>query len=204
MASGAWLAPEPLLLASTSPTRRALLEAAGLPVDAHSPGVDERGLESTLGSAGPDRIAAELAGAKALAVSRLRPDRVVVGADQILVCEGRLMTKAATPLEAEQQLAYLAGRRHRLVCAAAVARAGSVERCVLDTASLAMRPLTREAIARYVALAGPAATRSVGAYEIEGLGLHLFERVDGAHATILGLPMLALLAEFRQMGLLAF
>jgi len=200
-----WRGAEPLLLASTSATRRALLVDAGLPVETEAPGVDERALEADLPEgAPPGAVARHLARAKALAVSRRRPDRLVIGADQTLDCAGERFHKPADAGEAAAQLARLAGRTHVLHSAAALARGGVVERDLAQDARLSLRPLSPDAIARYVALAGERATRSVGAYQVEGLGIHLFARIEGDHAAILGLPLLPLLAALREMRCLDF
>ena len=197
-----WRGP-PLVLASTSRTRLALLEAAGFRVGTEAPGIDERTLEAGLAPIAPSALAAELASAKALAVSRRRPDALVIGADQVLACEGELFSKPVDVAAARIQIERLAGRTHRLHAAVAVAHGGAIVARCADEAELTMRPLDRDAITAYLERAGAAATRSVGAYEIEGLGIHLFERVAGAHSTILGLPMLPLLAELRRLGALA-
>ena len=199
-----WRGGAPLLLASTSPTRLALLRAVGLHPDTEAPGVDERAVEAGLEGSDPATLAARLAETKALAVSARRPGRVVVGADQVLACEGRLFHKPADEGEARAQIAALAGRSHGLHTAAAIAQDGVLLRAVRDEARLGMRPLDAAEIARYVALAGPGATASVGGYQVEGLGMHLFERIEGDHATILGLPLLPLLAALRDLDLLAF
>ncbi|HEX8167905.1 MAG TPA: Maf family protein [Beijerinckiaceae bacterium] len=199
-----WLPADPLLLASTSATRRLLLESAGLPVETEAPGVDERAVEAGAGALPPEGIARRLAGEKALAVSRRRPGRVVVGADQVLALEGEVLHKPADRAAAHAQIMRLAGRTHALHTAFAIALDGAVRREGLDSARLTMRPLGAAAIERYLALAGDAVTQSVGGYQLEGAGIHLFERVEGDHATILGLPLLPLLAGLRGMGLLAF
>lgn len=203
MTAGLWRGEEPILLASTSSTRRALLEVAGLPVETESPDIDERALQAGWGATAPDEIAARLAAAKAQAVSARRPSRWVVGADQVLSCGGETFSKAANAQEAGRQLARLGGRTHRLHAAVALARGGATLAVFVEAADLTLRRLDEDAIALYLRLAGPAATRSVGAYEVEGLGIHLFERIEGDHTTILGLPMLRLLALLRERGLLA-
>ena len=127
----------------------------------------------------------------------------MIGADQTLACEGRLFHKPADEAAARAQLASLSGRTHALHSAAAVARDGALLSSFGAEARLLMRPLDGAAIARYVALAGAEATGSVGGYRIEGIGMHLFERIEGDHATILGLPLLPLLAALRDLDLLA-
>ena len=200
-----WRGETPLLLASASAPRRALLEGAGLPVETEASGVDERSVEAAAVAegAGPADVAHRLACAKALAVSRRRPDRVVVGADQTLDCEGEILHKPGDAGAAKAQLARLAGRTHALHSAAALARDGVIVRTFADDARLTMRPLSPAAIERYVALAGERVTQGVGAYQVESLGIHLFERIEGDHATILGLPLLPLLAALRDLELLA-
>jgi septum formation protein len=193
-----------LVLASTSATRRALLDAAGLPVEARAPGVDERAVEAAAAGLSPEGLAGRLAEAKALAVSRTAPGRIVLGADQVLDLDGRVFHKPADREGARAHLAALAGRTHALRSAAVLARDGAVVATLCETARLAMRPLPPDAIARYVEAAGDRVLSSVGAYQLEGLGVHLFERIEGDHSTILGLPLLPLLAHLRALGLLAF
>ena len=203
-----WLGTLPLLLASASPTRRRMLEDAGFEVETEASDIDERAIEASYGlRAAPDPVglAGELAREKALAVSRRRPDRIVLGADQVLELGGDILHKAGDGACARRQLARLSGRTHALHSAAAIARDGAVLKSVVDTARLTMRPLEREAIEAYLALAGEErVTRTVGGYEVERLGVHLFERIDGDHTTVLGLPLFALLAALRSLGLLAF
>ncbi|SFG73915.1 Maf family protein [Methylobacterium gossipiicola] len=197
-----WRCAAPLLLASTSPTRRALLAGAGLTVETRSPGVDERAIEAACLGLSPADLARRLARAKAEAVAASAPGRIVVGADQVLECDGVVFHKPADAEAARAQLGQLAGRTHRLHSAVALI-AGEPETFV-ETAHLTLRPLQPEAIAAYVALAGPGATASVGGYQLEGLGIHLFSEIAGDHTTILGLPLLPLLARLRARDLLAF
>lgn len=199
---GPWRGARPILLASTSATRRRLLAAAGLPVEPEDPGTDEEALRTTLGLDEPAAVACALAEAKALSVSARNPDRFVIGADQVLVCEGEMMAKPEDEEAARRQLSRLQGRTHVLHVGVAIARSGLVEAEFCESARLTMRPLEEAAIASYVDLAGPAVTRSVGAYEIEGLGIHLFQAIDGEHTTILGLPLVPLLAALRRLGVL--
>ncbi|MEH3118376.1 MAG: Maf family protein [Methylorubrum populi] len=202
-ASTLWLAPEPLLLASASATRRDLLASAGLPVETAPARIDERALEAGSGGLTPPELALRLARAKAEAVAARHPGRVVIGADQVLACEGRVFHKPADSEAARTHLAGLQGRTHRLHSAVAILRGGIAETFV-ESARLTMRPLDAAAIGAYLRLAGAAVTGSVGAYQLEGLGIHLFERIEGDHSAILGLPLTPLLARLRGMGLLAF
>lgn len=202
-ASALWLAPAPLLLASASATRRDLLASAGLPVETAPARIDERALEAESGGLAPAALALRLARAKAEEVAARHPGRVVVGADQVLECEGRVFHKPADARAAHDHLVRLQGRTHALHSAVAILRDGRAEDFV-ETALLTMRPLPAEAIDAYLRLAGAAVTRSVGAYQLEGLGIHLFARIAGDHSTILGLPLTPLLARLRGMDLLAF
>lgn len=203
IATPLWLAPAPLLLASASATRRDLLTGAGLPVETAPARIDERALEAEGGEIVPVDLARRLARAKAEEVAARHPGRIVIGADQVLEYEGRIFHKPADLAAAHNHLARLQGRTHQLHSAVAILRDGRAEDFV-ETARLTMRPLDAEAIDAYLRLAGVAVTTSVGAYQLEGLGIHLFERVEGDHSTILGLPLTPLLARLRGMGLLAF
>jgi septum formation protein len=198
-----WQVHAPLVLASTSPTRRTLLASAGLPLETEAPGIDERTIEASLRGQGPARIASCLAREKALAVSRRRPERIVVGADQTLACAGMLLHKPVDRTAAREQLALLSGRTHVLHSAVAIATDGTILGGFVEEARLTMRPLGADAIERYLDLAGEAALQSVGAYQLEGLGIHLFETIDGDHSTILGLPLMPLLAALRAINCLA-
>lgn len=199
-----WTRSRPLVLASGSRTRRTLLVDAGIDPEIVAPDVDERAIEAGSGSFSPVELAACLARAKALAVASRMPERVVLGADQVLELDGDILHKAGSEMRLRAQLARLQGRTHRLHSAAAVAWAGNLA-LVQASAALTMRSLDDNAIERYVALAGAdRLAASVGGYQIEGLGLHLFERIEGDHATILGLPLLPVLAQLRSMECLAF
>ena len=200
-----WIGPSPLILASKSASRRALLGAAGLPFEVEPAGIDERGVEDRLGPQDEAGIglAVALARAKALAVSARRPGALTLGADQTLTLDGQPMHKAPTRAAAAAALQAMSGRSHRLASAFALARDGVVLAEDGDSAEMTMRALDATQIARYLDIAGPAVLASVGAYQIEGLGAHLFESINGDYATILGLPMLKLLAALRGLGLLA-
>ncbi|MBD2748164.1 Maf-like protein [Microvirga sp. BT688] len=200
-----WTPSDKLLLASTSATRLTLLVSAGLPVETQNSGIDERAVEEAAAHEGldPPSLAGRLAAEKALAVSRRHPDRVVLGADQVLACEAQVFHKPADRDEARLQLKRLAGQRHTLHAAGALAIGRQVVERFSDSAHLTLRPLTDEAIDLYLDLAGPDVLKSVGVYQLEGFGIHLFEAVEGDHSTILGLPLLPLLAALRRLGCLA-
>ena len=191
-----------IVLASGSPTRVRLLENAGLRFTATAAPVDERAVEKPLRDRGATsvEVAAALAAAKALAVSKSEKDALVIGADQVLDLDGRQWSKAASRYDAAAQLRALSGKTHSLVSAVAAARGGEVVWRHTAEARLTMRSLTDGDIAAYLARVGDAALASVGAYQIEGPGIRLFERIEGDYFTILGLPLLPLLAFLRQLG----
>jgi len=193
-----------IILASESPTRIALLRAAGIPFEALPPRIDERGIEAPLRAAGKSSAEVALALAEAKAVGLGKADRaaIVIGADQTLECEGRQWSKPANLDEARSQLLTLSARTHELHSAIAGVRGGSVVWRHLDSARLTMRPLSLAFIRTYLDTVGEAALTSVGAYQIEGQGLQLFEEIKGDHFTILGLPMLPLLKWLREEGAL--
>ncbi|MFN7635052.1 MAG: Maf family protein [Acetobacteraceae bacterium] len=194
-----------LLLASGSATRAALQRAAGLRYETAGPGVDEAAIKEAARAEGipASETALMLAEAKAVRLSRRDPDAVVIGADQMLVCEGEWFDKPADAAAAEAQLARLAGRRHELVTAVLCHRGGQRIWQHVAVPRLTLRPLRPEVIAGYVAAEGEAVTGSVGGYRIEGPGIRLFAAIEGEHTAILGLPMLPLLGFLRQHGVLA-
>jgi septum formation protein len=198
-----WLRPDPLVLASKSAIRRTLLEAAGIPVTVHPADIDERGVEAAAGKIAPSEAAALLAREKALAVSAALPGRLVVGADQTLALESQRFSKPLDNLAARLQLKTLRNRTHRLYSGIAMARGGQVLYQHVATADLTMREFSDSFLDVYIQATGEAVTQSVGGYQLEGIGIHLFEQIDGDHSTILGLPLLPLLAFLRQEGSLA-
>lgn len=199
-----WIGTAPLVLASKSLGRRLALEQAGAPFSIHPAEIDERAIEALVAveGGGADAIAAKLAREKALAVSSQHPSAIVIGADQLASCEGRRFGKPADRAAAAEQLRFLAGRTHRLHSALALARDGVLLFETIAHADLIMRPFSEEFLAAYLDSVGEAATTSAGAYQIEGLGIHLFEKVAGDHWTILGLPLTPLLAVLRREGAL--
>jgi septum formation protein len=203
--SALWLAEKPLILASKSAIRRQMLEAAGLPVEVVTADVDERAVEIAARARGAQasRVATALAAEKARTVSRMHPARAVAGADQTLDLDGEALHKPADIQAARVQLKRLSGRRHTLHSAAAIARDGAIVAEAVSTATLTMRTLSDDMIDRYCRTVGDAVLGSVGAYQIEGPGIHLFETIEGDHFTILGLPLLDVLARLRDLGLVA-
>ena len=197
-----WRGKHPLILASQSRTRQALLENAGISFEAVPAEIDERAVQQTSGLTSPGDIAALLAREKALSVSSRQPGKYVVGADQTLALGERLFSKPAGRAQAAEQLRVLAGQSHQLHSAVAVAHDGEILFETLAVARMTMRRLGQSDIDAYLDEAGEAVTTSVGAYQLEGLGVHLFERIEGDHFTILGLPLLPLLAFLRSKGFL--
>jgi len=194
-------APAPLILASASCTRRRMLEAAGLEVRVEASTIDEEAVRAALrckdGIVDPSGIAQRLARAKAEDVSRRHPSMLVIGADQVLALDSRLFVKPDDLDGARRTLEALRGRTHQLYSAVTLAERGRVVWAHVATAHLTMRALSRDFVEDYLARAGADVRQSVGAYLIEGLGIQLFERVEGDYFTILGLPLLPLLAELR-------
>jgi septum formation protein len=200
-----WRGPRPLVLASKSRARLALMSAVGLEAEVIAAEVDERVVEERHFARGGsiESLACELAQAKALAVSAIRPDAYCLGADQTLTLDGRIFHKASDFDQAARSLAALSGKTHRLTSAFCVACSGRPLVVDSDHADLRMRRLDLVAISRYLDWAGPAALASVGGYEAEGLGAHLMERIEGEHSVVLGLPMLKLLAWLRRESLIS-
>jgi septum formation protein len=197
-----WLAAEPLVLASRSAVRRTLLEAADVPVIVCAADIDERRLEAENKSMSAVDIAARLALAKASAVAKSLPGRLVLGADQILTLEGERFAKPADRAAARAQLRAFAGRTHELHSAIALVQDAAALFQHADSARLTMRAFSDQFLDRYLDLVGAAATASVGAYQLEGPGIQLFERIEGDYFTILGLPLLPALGFLRRHGCL--
>jgi septum formation protein len=197
-----WRGKAPLILASQSRARQALLVNAGIDFEAVPAALDERAVQQASGLSDPGDIAALLAREKALSVSAQRPGRFVVGADQTLALGSRLFSKPVGRPQAAEQLNALAGHGHELHSAVAVISDGKILFETTTIARMTMRRLGSGDIDAYLDEAGEAVTSSVGAYQLEGLGVHLFERIEGDHFTILGLPLLPLLAFLRSERLL--
>jgi septum formation protein len=197
-----WCGKHPLILASQSRTRQSLLANAGIAFETVPADIDERAVQQASRLSAPGEIAALLAREKALSVAALQSGKLVVGADQTLALGFRLFSKPAGRTEAKEQLRALAGHCHELHAAVAVARDDEILFEATTIARMSMRPLGETEIEAYLDAAGEAVTTSVGAYQLEGLGVHLFERIEGDHFTILGLPLLPLLAFLRSERLL--
>lgn len=198
-----WLGKEPLVLASQSKARRTLLANAGIEFESDPADIDERAIQASSGLSAPSDIAKLLAREKAISVSIRRPTRYVVGADQTLALRARIFNKPAGRAQAADQLRALAGHCHELHAAVAVACDGKLLFEHVSIARMTVRPLRDAEIENYLETAGDAVTTTVGAYQVEGLGVHLFEHIEGDHFTILGLPLLPLLAFLRSRHLLS-
>lgn len=200
---GLWLGTSPLILASQSSARKMLLASAGLEFKAITADIDERGIQAASNLSSPREIALLLAREKAKAISVSHPGSYVIGSDQTLALGNRLFNKPASRAQALAQLRDLAGKSHELNSAVAVAHDGKIVFENVSVARMTMREMTEAELAAYLDAAGDAVTTSVGAYQLEGLGIHLFERIEGDHFTILGLPLLPLLAFLRRERLVA-
>src|SRR6204780_1542014 len=198
-----WLAAAPLMLASRSAVRRILLEAGGIPVEVCPADIDERGVEAGAPLKAPVAIAALLAREKASVIAGRNRGRLVLGADQTLSLDGRRFTKPADRTAARAQLRALSGRTHELYSAIAFVQDGAVLFEYVGVARLTMRAVSDRFLEGYPAAGGEAATASVGAYQLEGLGIQLFERLDGDYFTVLGLPLTTALDFLRRHGCLA-
>ncbi len=199
-----WIEPWPLVLASASAPRAEMLRAAGIPLEIVPADLDERRVEDALAADGvcADVVAIRLAAAKAEAVSMRFPGRLVLGADQTLAVGSERLHKPSGLAEARAQILKLRDREHVLHSGAALVMDGVVLDSFVTTARLSMRAFTEEFLDRYIGQAGDQVTKSVGGYQLEGAGIHLFDRVEADHFTVLGLPLFPLLAALRQRGVL--
>jgi septum formation protein len=195
---------ERIILASASPFRKAMLAAAGIDVEAFPANLDERAVEAPLEGSGasPEDVALVLAEAKALNVSERHPGALVLGCDQTLALGDRIFHKPRDMEGARRHLLALSGRTHQLNSAGVLARNGETLWRHVGTARLTMRELDPAFIGRHLSRVGDAALTSVGAYQIEGEGIQLFDKIEGDHFTIVGLPLIELLAALRELGAL--
>lgn len=193
-----------LILASESPSRRAMLKNAGVSFDAIPAHIDEEVIkDSVLAEGGKPRDVADiLAEMKAVALSRQHPEAYVLGSDQVLVFENTLMSKAANINEAKTHLIQMSGKTHSLIAAAVIAINGQAIWRGIEKAELTMRPLSESDVDRYLDDVGDSILSSVGCYHIEGKGAQLFEQVKGDYFTILGLPLFKVLAQLRLYGMM--
>jgi len=187
-----------IVLASQSSSRRAMLEAAGVPHEAVAPRVDERAAEAGLAAASPPEVALALAAAKALAVDA--PGRFVLGSDSLVVAGGRRFDKPASRDEAAGHLRFFSGKPMQLHSAAALARDGEIRWRHAALATLHVRPLSARFIESYLDAEWPAVAGCVGVFRIEGRGVQLFEAIEGDHFTVLGMPLLPVLGALRDFG----
>jgi septum formation protein len=197
------MAAPSLILASASPSRRQLLSQAGLTFEIEASGIDEEEIKRSLLAEGasPQEMAENLAELKALRVSSRHGAAMVVGGDSTLACNGRLFDKPHTLEAARKQLLALRGQTHELFSSVVVARSGVRLWHCSERARLTMRSFSESFLDAYLARTGDAVLSSVGAYQLEGLGAHLFSRVDGDYFTILGLPLLPLLSYLAGHGI---
>lgn len=192
----------PLILASQSPFRLKMLADAGVQVEAQAAGIDERAVEAPLRGSGAtaEDVAMVLAEAKAGAVSESRPEALIIGADQTLSLDGELLHKPADMSEARRRLLQLSGKTHQLNSAVTLVRGGETLWRHVSVAHMTVRALEPDFVGRHLARVGDAALASVGAYQVEGEGIQLFERIEGDFFAIVGLPLLPLLAALRDLG----
>lgn len=189
-----------IILASTSAIRSAILSRAGVAHATMRPAADEEKLKAQLAGLAPAPLSLALAREKAISISRAFPDDLVIGADQVLICDGRPFSKPVNTEDAKSQLQLLRGRDHQLISSVCVCRSNAQTWSITDTATLTMRQFSDSFLASYLAKAGADVTTSVGAYKVEGLGIQLFDRIEGDHTTILGMPLLPLLDFLRSAG----
>ena len=198
-----WRGPKALILASQSGAREMLLANAGIEFEAVPADIDERAIQQNSNITAPDKIAGLLAREKALWISRRRAGKYVIGADQTLALGNRLFNKPGSRAAAAEQIRAMSGQTHTLHSAIAVALDGKIIFETIAIARMTVRHLSNDDIEAYLDAAGDAVTQTVSAYQLEGLGVHLFERIEGDHFTILGLPLLPLLGFLRSQHLLA-
>lgn len=196
--------PARLILASNSASRKSLMSGAGLVYECTGADIDERAIETEMTArlADPPEIAVELAKAKALWVSERNRDAYAIGSDQVLSLGDRLFHKPRDMAEAGDHIRAMSGQTHYLNCGVAIALNGKIVWSDVSIAAMTMRVISPAILQSYLDMSGEGILQSVGAYQFEGPGIQLFDRIDGDYFTILGLPMLKLLAGLRQLGLI--
>lgn len=192
-----------IVLASQSASRKAMLQAAGVAFEARPAQLDERRIEAGLAAACPRDVALALAQAKALAVSRDVPDRLVLGSDSLVVVAGRRFDKPESREDAASHLRFFSGRTMHLISAAALARDAALEWSEAAEAQLQVRELSDAFIETYLDTEWPAVAGCVGVFRIEAMGTQLFESIEGDQFTVLGMPLLRVLGALREQGELA-
>ena len=199
-----WLRRDPLILASRSSARRMLLENAGIPIEVKAANIDERSIEADLVKvhASPRQIAQVLSREKGLAIEEFGSGQLVLSCDQTMEIDGKIFSKPADRHEAEATLRLMAGRFHELHSAATLMRDRTIVTEILSSVRLKMRPLQDDFITHYLDTIGDVAFSSVGSYQIEGFGIHLFEAIEGDQFSIMGLPLLPVLKALRAEGCL--
>ena len=200
------MAKPTIILASTSQSRQSLLSNAGIDFEFMDAGVDEDAIKQAYLGGGNEQdiadVATIIAHTKAVTVSEKHPGQLVIGADQTLLCNGKLYSKPPTVEHAREQLLFMAGRTHVLETAVACARNGEIIWSYREGPSLKMREFTPQFLGRYMAALGADVTSTVGGYKLEGAGIQLFEKIEGNYFSILGLPLLPLLDFLRQQELI--
>lgn len=189
-----------IILASQSASRRAMLDAAGVEFTAVPAHVDERAIEAGMAGASPDEVALALASAKALAVSREHMGELVLGSDSLVEVDGRRFDKPASREDAAAHLRFFSGKAMRLHSAAAIAKDGAAIWRHDAVASLHVIDMSDAFISAYLDAEWPAVAGCVGVFRIEARGVQLFERIEGDHFTVLGMPLLPVLGALRQLG----
>ena len=192
-----------LILASQSASRRAMLTAAGVPFEAMAAQVDEDAAKASLGRERPRDLADALAELKAVKVSALHPDALVLGSDSLAVLDdGSVLDKPRDREEAREHLLRMSGRRHDLVSAAVIAEGGHPVWRHVEAAKIFVRPLSDAFVDTYLDAEWPAISGCVGCYRVEGPGVQLFDRIEGSQFTVLGMPLLPVLGYLRERGVL--
>lgn len=189
-----------IVLASKSASRQAMLDAAGVRFVSFPADINERAVEAALPGHSPAQIALALAQAKAQAVSQIRPEALVLGSDSLVTVNGHRFDKPASREQAGEHLRFFSGRMMELHSAAALARGGSVWWSHAEVARLAVRKLSEDFIADYLAQEWPMVAGCVGVFRIEARGVQLFETIEGDHFTVLGMPLLQVLSALRRFG----